>query len=115
MSPDGASVAAPRIEGGIAIYPLEGGEPTMLALDAQPIRWSADGGTLYTVPIGAVPATIHRVDVADGTTELVATLIPADAAGVEMVAPVVITPNGTTYVYGYVRRLSTLHIVEGLR
>ena len=115
VSPDGASVAALRTEGGVAIYPLDRGEATMLAVDGQPIRWSDDGRQLYTASIGDVPATVHRVDVAQGTAEVFATLMPRDTAGVEMVGPIAITPDGETCAYGYLRRLSTLQIVEGLR
>jgi hypothetical protein len=115
VSPDGSSVAAPRMEGGIAIYPLAGGEPRTLNVDEQPIRWSADGESLYTAPLSTIPATIHRVDLDGGATQLIATLKPPDTAGVTQISPVIITRDGTTFVYGYVRNLSELFIVDGLR
>jgi hypothetical protein len=40
---------------------------------------------------------------------------PPDRAGVLALGPVHITPDGKTYVYGFTRRLSDLHVVEGLR
>jgi Tol biopolymer transport system component len=114
VSPDGEFVAAPLVDGGIAIFSLDGGEPKLIDSDEQPVRWSEDGRSIYTIPLGVAPTTLHRVDVGSGTSTLVATLMPADPAGVAQVAPVTVTPDGSTYVYGYVRRLSELFIVDGL-
>lgn len=115
VSPDGTAIAAPTLDGRIGMYPLDGGSPRWIETDEQPIRWSADGRSIYTVPLSRAPATLHRVSIADGTTELVAELMPADPAGVTNVSPVAVTPDGETSVYGYVRRLSELFIVEGLQ
>jgi hypothetical protein len=114
VSPDGTAIAAPTLEGRIAIYPTGGGEPTWIDFDEQPIRWSTDGRWIYTVPLRQAPATLHRVSVADGEAELIAELMPADPAGVVQVSPVTVTADGETAVYGYVRRLSELFIVDGL-
>jgi WD40 repeat protein len=114
VSPDGSLIAAPTLDGRIAIYPVDGGPPGWIELGEQPIRWSADGQWIYTAPLGRAPATLHRVSVADGRAELVTELMPADPAGVVQVSPVSITPDGETIVYGFVRRLSELFIVGGL-
>jgi hypothetical protein len=113
-SPDGQFVAAPVVNGGIALYPVSGGDPEWIDSDEQPIRWSDDGRFIYTIPLGVAPSTLRRIDIADSETEIIATLMPADPAGVVQVAPVTVTPDGSTYVYGYVRRLSELFIVDGL-
>jgi hypothetical protein len=114
VSPDGTAIAAPTLDGRIAIYPIDGGAPTWIDFDEQPIRWSADGRSIFTVPLGRAPATLHRVSVADGDAELVAELMPAEPAGVVQISPVTITPDGDVAVYGFVRRLSELFIVTGL-
>ena len=43
------------------------------------------------------------------------TLAPADLSGVLAVGPVLLTPDGRAYVYGYRRTLSDLYAVSGLR
>jgi hypothetical protein len=40
---------------------------------------------------------------------------PADATGVERITDVFITPDGKSYVYCGVRRLSNLFVVTGLK
>jgi len=114
-SPDERWLAVPSVEGVIVVYSLEGGEPKRLDLDEQPIRWSVNGRSLYTAPLAEIPAALRRVDLIDGTRELIALLKPADPAGVTQISPVAVTPDGSAYVYGYVRRLSDLFIVEGMR
>jgi hypothetical protein len=114
VSPDGSAIAAPTLDGRIAIYPIDGRPPTWIDFDEQPIRWSSDGRSIYTVPLGRAPATLHRLSIAEGKAELVAELMPADPAGVVQVSPVAVTPDGENAVYGYVRRLSELFIVSGL-
>jgi eukaryotic-like serine/threonine-protein kinase len=113
-SPDGMRLAVPLAEGGIAIYPLEGGEPEILELAGQPLQWSADGRWLYTAPLSQVPAVLQRVEIATGETEVVATLMPSDGTGVVQIAPIAVTPDGAAYVYGFIRRLTTLYSVTGL-
>jgi hypothetical protein len=41
--------------------------------------------------------------------------MPADAAGVGDIAPVLVTPDLKSYAYTYARTLSDLYVVEGLR
>ena len=113
-SPNGQSIAVSRIEGDVAVYPLDGGEPRRLPVDGQPIRWSDDGRWLFTVPLGATPSSLRRVEVATGDSEVVAELWPRDPAGVVQVSPVSVTPDGEAWVYGYYRRLSVLWVVDGM-
>jgi hypothetical protein len=41
--------------------------------------------------------------------------MPVDPAGIETIGPILIIPDGKTYVYGYHRTLSDLYLVEGLK
>jgi len=115
VAPDGDSLAARRMAGGIAIYPFDGGEPTHLELDQGPIGWSADGRALYTASLGEVPGSLRRVEIASGRVETVAELMPADPSGVVQVSPVAVADDGGAYVYGYLRQFSHLFVVEGLQ
>jgi hypothetical protein len=58
---------------------------------------------------------VYRLDVATGAKELWKELLPADAAGVTQVGTVVPTPDGRAYVYSYIRLLSEMYVVEGLK
>jgi hypothetical protein len=41
--------------------------------------------------------------------------MPFDTAGVVSITPPKITPDGRSYAYSYIRTLSDLYLVEGLR
>jgi len=41
--------------------------------------------------------------------------VPADAAGIDTIRGITITPDAKAYVYGYIRTLSDLYLVEDLR
>ena len=119
--PDGTAVVAtckaPRPT--YCLYPLAGGGPRpIVGLEAgeSPVRWSADGRQLY-VRGGRfqLPLKITRVDVATGRREPVRELGPVDRAGVTNIADVFVTPDGRSCVYHYLRTLSDLYLVEGLR
>ena len=60
-------------------------------------------------------ASIYRVEFLAGRRELVYTLAPHDASGLWSIWPVLITPNGKTYVYSDYRVLSELYLANGLR
>ena len=61
-----------------------------------------------------MPARVFRLEISSGKKELWRTLMPADAAGVPeiIVCP---TPSGEAYAYNYVRTLSDLYLVDGVR
>jgi Tol biopolymer transport system component len=118
VSPDGRTAVVQDAEGRHLLVPTEGGAPRALAgLDAaeQPLRWSADGRSLFAYRPGQVPARVFRLDVASGRREPWLTVAPADLSGVLAVGPVLLTPDGRTYVYGYRRVVSDLYAVSGLR
>ena len=41
--------------------------------------------------------------------------MPGDGAGIQDIAPIIPTPSGDAYVYGYSRSLSDMYVVEGLK
>jgi dipeptidyl aminopeptidase/acylaminoacyl peptidase len=118
VTPDGRFAVARGEES--RLFPLDGaGEgrpvPGLEAGDA-PLRWSADGGYLFLRARGAgLPARVVRLDAGSGRREPWMELSPADPAGVVGVGSIVLTPDGRTYVYEYVRSLSDLYLVEGMR
>jgi eukaryotic-like serine/threonine-protein kinase len=117
-SPDGKVVIVIGPDRRRYFYPLQGGEPTPvpgLEQDETPTRWSADGRSLYVLRRRDVPARVFRLDLASGKRELWKELMPSDGSGVQDISPVIPTPDGQEYVYGYLRLLSDMYVVEGLK
>jgi DNA-binding beta-propeller fold protein YncE len=97
---------------------VDAGEPKSIAGIQEgeaPVAWSADGGSLYVYKGGELPAKVYRVEIATGKRTLWKQLMPPDPAGVEYVGPILPTPDGKAYAYGYRRLLSDLYLVEGLK
>jgi Tol biopolymer transport system component len=117
VSPDGGVVIATGPDQKIYLYPLKGGEPTLLPGSRPgdiPNRWTPDGSAVYVHRRDELPAKAYLVDVRTGHRELWRELIPADAAGVSQISIVLPSADGRTCVYSYLRQLSDLFVVEGL-
>ena len=100
------------------LYPIGGGAPRPipgLAIGEEPIEWTTDGHALYIYRPGDLPAKVYRLDLATGQRSLWKELMPSDPAGVERIGPIRMTPDGKAYVYGYLRNLADLYLVEGLK
>jgi len=80
-----------------------------------PIRWGTEDNTLFVYRPGDLPAKVYRLDLTTGQRKPWRELMPPDPAGVEYVGPILPTPDGKAYVYGYRRLLSDLYLVEGLK
>ena len=118
VSPDGKLLVAVDPEQRFWLYPIVGGRPRGLSgikADEEAIRWSADGKSLFVASVSLVPATVYRVELNTGRRQLVYTLAPSDAAGLWNIAPVLLTPDGKSYVYSDYRILSDLYLAGGLR
>ena len=118
VSPDGKSVVVIGPDKRRYLYPIAGGEPRPipgLASDETASTWAADGRHLYVFRRRDVPLRVTKLDVATGTREPWKELMPADGSGIVDLAPVVPTPDGSAYVYGYSRTLSDMYVVDGLK
>ena len=115
ISPDGRWVAAVSPDRRITLVPLGGGEPRPVP-GAQPDEsgwgWTADSRSLYVGKV-AMPARIDICDVATGARKPWKEITPPDPAGVLAVGPILIAPDGKSYVYSYRRILDDLYIVSG--
>ncbi|HEX4439756.1 MAG TPA: protein kinase, partial [Thermoanaerobaculia bacterium] len=115
--PDGRSVAATGPDKKAYFYPLAGGEPVPIAGVAPTERfcgWLPDGKSAYVQKIGQLPGDVWLVDLTTGQRKLWKQLVPADASGVTSIGGIRIVPDGSAYVYSYVRNLADLYVVEGL-
>ncbi len=118
ISPDSKFIIGRGSDRALHLYPLAGGAPQPLPHiepGEQPLRWSADGGSLYVYTPGPPPVRVDRVRLSDGKREKWKDLVPNDTAGVAFIRPPLITPDGEHYVYSYTRVLSELFLVSGLR
>ena len=117
ISPDGRWAAAIGAGQAISLWPIEGG-PSRMVLGSEPgdrpMRWSADGRSLWLFRRSEVPAHVYRLDIENGNRELWKTLVPPDAAGVYSIIEFRVTPTGHSYFYSYTRLLSQLYLVRGL-
>jgi len=118
LSPNNELVAAVGPDHKIYTYPINGGEPRPVPgvlPDEAPTGWSSDGRSLFVFRYGEIPAQVVQVDVATGQRRPWKQLEPADAAGIDTINGVMITPDAKGYVYGYIRTLCDLYLVEGLK
>jgi len=117
LSPDGKRVAAVTSDG-IALVPIDGGEPQPMHGSQSgdtPLRWTSDGKTLLIGRRGETSCPVSRLDVQTGARTPWKTFSPTDLAGVVGVACPRISPDEEHYVFGYIRNLSDLFLVEHLK
>ena len=118
LSPQGDLIAATGPDRKIYIYPVGGGDPRPvpgIEREETPTGWSADGRELFVIRRGEIPANVVRIDLATGKRTLWKALEPADSAGIDTIGRVNLSADTKNYVYSYVRTLSDLYSVEGLK
>ncbi len=118
VSPDGKSAVAIGPNRRVAIYPTQPGEPRPvpgLEADDVPLRWTADGSSLFVYRPSSPPLRVETVDVTTGRRTLWKEIRPPDPSGVDQVGPIVIAPDGVSYVYSYRRALDELYLATGMR
>jgi eukaryotic-like serine/threonine-protein kinase len=118
ISPKGDFAASVGPDHKVYLYPIAGGEPVLVKEtepDEAPTGWSADGRSIYVFRFGEIPAKVFELELATGKRKLWKQLVPADAAGIDTIRGITITPDAKAYVYGYIRTLSDLYVVDGLK
>jgi hypothetical protein len=118
LSSDGTAVMTVGPDRKVYLYRLSGDEPSSppgLTNDDNVVAWSADMRSVLVMRRGERPLTVSRVDLGTGKRELIRELMPSDAAGVTSVGSVHMLPDQKSYVFGYQRVLSDLHVVDGLK
>jgi eukaryotic-like serine/threonine-protein kinase len=118
LSSDGKLVAARQTRSGkLALYPIDGGEPRPvpgIQPDESVIRFDASGTSLF-VASGSLPFRIDRLDLASGKRSTWKQIVLVDPTGVDSIPRVQLTPDGKSYCYSFIRILSRLYVVDGLR
>jgi eukaryotic-like serine/threonine-protein kinase len=115
VSPDGKSVIG-TANGRLALYSLEG-EPSRslpLAAGDVPIRWTADGKSLYVFDPKGSPTRVFLADLSSGRKRLWKEFDACGRSGAHLVS-ILLTPDGTSRVVACSQWLSNLYFIEGLQ
>jgi serine/threonine protein kinase len=118
LSPNGELAANVGPDRKMYVFPVGGGDPKLVpgALPEEvPTGWSQDNRSLFVLARGQVPAQVFRIDLATGQRTLWKSMEPADSAGIDTVGRVMLSADLKAYVYSYVRTLSDLYLVDGLK
>ena len=118
LSPDARFVAGMTKDSGVALYPLDGGNPIAVGgvqKGEVPVQWSADGSSLFVYRPTALPAQVFRINLATGARDLWKQFTPTDPAGVYKIAPICMTHDANSYAYDALRNMSDLYVAEGLQ
>jgi len=119
VSADGKRLALGLTDGGLQVFPVEGGEPRSYPAPDQsiypqiPLAFSEDGRSLYLQQAEGVPGRIHRLDLATGRREVWREIASPDSTGILGYGPGLVTPDGRAYVMSYRQMISTLFLVFG--
>jgi WD40 repeat protein len=118
-SPDGRWLAVLLPDRTLSLQPVDGSDEARPVpgwpKGASVLQWSADGRSLYITTETDIPLSIRRFDLKTGRTELVRMLQPADMTGVNTIAPPLVTRDGRTDAYSYMRLLGDLYVADGFK
>jgi serine/threonine protein kinase/Tol biopolymer transport system component len=118
ISPDGQLVVGIGPDQKGYLFSSAGGDPRIVAGMEPgdiPINWSEDAHSIFLYRTGEVPAKVYRLELAAGKKTVWKEIAPLDPTGVSTIGPILMTPDGKTYVYGFHRTLGDLYLVEGLK
>ena len=124
VSPDGRTIAVIDYDqgnvstGGLKLLPVDG-RPGIQVRGTQAGDilggWTADGQSLQLFNRDGLPSRMVRLDLATGRREVLRELMPADPSGISGIQEIQVSPDNRSYSYNYVRRLSDLYLIVGLR
>ena len=101
------------------LRPMDGSETRpapWIGQEESVIAWSPDGGHAFVAGSSQPPFRVFRADVTTGHRAPWLDTSPPDPAGVDQLGiAATLTPDGRYYAYSYLRTLSDLFLVEGLR
>ena len=120
VAPDGERMAAIGPDDIPALYPLAGGEPVIIpgvGRDDVVLSWTTDGRALLVAKYDEgddVPPRIERVDLATGQTRPWKGSLRPPPAGLQSTR-ILVTPDGESYAYSYLRAQADLYVASNLR
>jgi eukaryotic-like serine/threonine-protein kinase len=118
LSPDGKTLVVSH-DDKLIFYPVDGGEPReqrrLMPGDILFQQAHVRGRYAYGSLRQEVPLKVYRWDLQTGQKEFWKELAPDERAGVYSIGILSVTADGKWYSYSYVRDLSDLYMVEGLK
>ena len=118
LSPDGRLLLTETPGQGFGLSPLDGG-PALPVRGIEPrdhpLRWAADGRSLFVATRRGLPARVFRVDLTSGRRELWKEFTPGDPTGITGMGADSISADGNTILFGYFHTMSELYLARDLR
>ncbi len=118
-SPDGSRLPVRNAGGKASLLRLDGGEARPiegLRPDEEVLQWSADGRALFVLEKPDVRvARVVRLDLATGRRRLFREFAPEDPTGIVWGVWAAAAPDGRALAFNFLRELSDLYVVEGLK
>jgi DNA-binding winged helix-turn-helix (wHTH) protein/Tol biopolymer transport system component len=100
-------------------YPMDGGSPRAIPGLAQNeiFEWSSDPHILYVYQGKQQPVRVYRLNVVSGERQFFKEFHPGpgDSTGLYHMSHILFSADGRAYVYSYIRMLSELYVVKGLK
>ena len=62
-----------------------------------------------------LPAKIYRLNIVNGQRQFFKEINPSDETGICDMSEILFSADGRAYVYGYIRLLSELYLVNGMK
>jgi DNA-binding winged helix-turn-helix (wHTH) protein/Tol biopolymer transport system component len=118
VSPDGQAIIGRDSENAVGqFYPIDGGPPRPVPglLAGDMFVPSSDPHILYVYQWRQLPTRIYRLNVVTGERQFFRELHPTDLTGLCDMSHILFSADGRAYVYSYVRMLSELYLVKGLK
>ncbi len=118
ISPDGKLVAAGDMKlGTVQLYAVDGGAPRAIPglLPEETVEWTSDPRLLYVFQRSASLIRVFRLNILTGQRTFFKEIAVPVGPGTCEMSHVLFNPDGTAYAYGYVRLLSDLYLVAGLK
>jgi Tol biopolymer transport system component len=118
MSSDGKTIPCFRPDRKWWLCSLDGGSHHLLTGVQEneiPLRWSSDGRSLFVINPKSLPLKFYKVEAATGRRQLWKEWSLSDPVGLDWLLGSDITPDGQTIATSFIRQLSDLFIVEGVK
>jgi WD40 repeat protein len=118
VSPDGKLIAGTDLaDNEVRLYAIDGGPPSAIPglLPGESFTWTSDPRFLYAYQLKRPPVKIYRLNILNGQRQLFREMDPSDVPGLCDMSHVLFSADGRAYVYNYMRLLSELYLVKGLK
>jgi DNA-binding winged helix-turn-helix (wHTH) protein/Tol biopolymer transport system component len=118
ISPDGKLIAAPSMHmGGTRLYPIGGGDSRAIPglSPYEDFAWTSDTHFMYVYQTEKSAIKVFRLNIDTGERKFFKEIPVPDGPGECETSHILFSSDGSAYAYGYVRLLSDLYLVTGLK